>query len=230
MREAGSDPRGRVWLFDLDNTLHDTSAAIAPAVSRRMTQYIERTLGLAPEEADRLRARLWKRYGATLQGLVTLYGIDADAFLREVHDLDDFEQLVHGPRGVVRALKRLRGRKILFTNGPRAYAQKLLFHLRIDTQFHRQYMIEDMRLRGRLRAKPSRAMLAHLLARERIDPRRCVFVEDSLDNLKAAKALRIRTVLVGGLSWRGRTIARPGWVDLKVQSVASLPRAIARLR
>ncbi|HEU4621136.1 MAG TPA: pyrimidine 5'-nucleotidase [Burkholderiaceae bacterium] len=219
-----------VWLFDLDNTLHDTSAAIAPEVSRRMTAYIERRFNLSRDEADRLRAQLWTRYGATLQGLVRLYGIEPGEFLHEVHDLDDFDRLVRSARGVLHALKKLPGRKILFTNGPRAYAQKLLFHLGIEAQFHRQYMIEDMVMHGRLRAKPSRSFLAHLCARERIDPRRCIFVEDSLPNLKSGRYLRIKAVLVTGMSFRRRLIARPHYVGLKVKSAAHLPRAIARLR
>jgi len=219
-----------VWLFDLDNTLHDTSAAIGPEVNRRMTAYIERRLGLPPHEADRLRSRLWLQYGATLQGLVRLYGIEPSEFLHEAHNLDDFDRLMRRSRGVLHALKRLPGRKILLTNGPRAYAQRLLFHLGIDAQFHRHYMIEDMFVHGRLRAKPSRSLLAYVCARERINPRCCVFVEDSIPNLKSGRALRMKTVLVAGMSWRRRLITRPHFVGLKVQSAADLPRAIARLR
>jgi hypothetical protein len=34
-----------VWLFDLDNTLHDASHAIFPAISANMNTYIARVLG-----------------------------------------------------------------------------------------------------------------------------------------------------------------------------------------
>ena len=34
----------RVWLFDLDNTLHDASHAIFRQIDRRMTDYVERHL------------------------------------------------------------------------------------------------------------------------------------------------------------------------------------------
>lgn len=225
-----TSPPSRVWIFDLDNTLHDTSAALGPEVNRRMNRYIERVLGLHPDKADRLRADLWTRYGATLQGLVRLYGIDADAFLHEVHDVEDFDRLVQRSRHALRALKRLPGRKILLTNGPRVYAKKLLFRLRLDAVFHERYMIEDMMIHGRLRAKPSRTLLSVVCARERVDPRRCVFVEDSIPNLKSSRGLHMKTILVTGMSWRRRLIARPHFIGLTVKSVAELPRAVSRLR
>jgi hypothetical protein len=37
--------RARLWLFDLDNTLHDASHAIFPAISANMNTYIARVLG-----------------------------------------------------------------------------------------------------------------------------------------------------------------------------------------
>ena len=37
--------RAPVWLFDLDNTLHDASYAIFPAISANMNIYIARVLG-----------------------------------------------------------------------------------------------------------------------------------------------------------------------------------------
>jgi len=45
-------PSSPVWLFDLDNTLHDASPHIFPHINRSMTAYLERHLDLAPEEAQ----------------------------------------------------------------------------------------------------------------------------------------------------------------------------------
>ena len=42
-----------VWLFDLDNTLHDASPHIFPHINRSMGEYIERHLGLDQAEAHR---------------------------------------------------------------------------------------------------------------------------------------------------------------------------------
>lgn len=231
MLPDGKAVSGRVWLFDLDNTLHNTSAAIFPQINRMMNAYIMRKLGVDEAQASAVRLDLWHRYGATLLGLVKHHGVDAHEFLREAHAFEDLEALIVAERGLAYALARLPGRKILLTNAPQHYAERVLFHLGIDTHFQRRYAVEHMQLRGRFMPKPSRTMLAHVIARERVNPRQCVFVEDTVANLKRAKALRLRTVWVTGMLWPPGTHAKlPTGIDLKVKSVTSLPRAIAHLR
>ena len=44
-----------VWLFDLDNTLHDASAAVFGRLNASMTDYIEQHLGMPRAQADALR-------------------------------------------------------------------------------------------------------------------------------------------------------------------------------
>ena len=55
-----------IWIFDLDNTLHHASAAIFPHLNRQMTAYLMRHLALDETEANALRVRYWRAYGATL--------------------------------------------------------------------------------------------------------------------------------------------------------------------
>ena len=64
--------RGRAptWLFDLDNTLHDASHAVFGPASAAMGVYIQQHLGLSEAEAGALRQSYWRRYGATLLGLL----------------------------------------------------------------------------------------------------------------------------------------------------------------
>jgi putative hydrolase of the HAD superfamily len=90
-----------------------------------------------------------------------------------------------------------------------------------------------MRVHGTFRPKPSAAMLRHVLAREGLAGRpnagRAVLVEDTLSNLKAARAAGFRTVLV--TRHRGAGLRRGGaYVDLRVASVQRLPRMMDRVR
>ena len=62
--------RQRVWLFDLDDTLHDAANASMPGIHVAMGEYMQRELQLTADEAQALRRRYWLRYGATLLGLV----------------------------------------------------------------------------------------------------------------------------------------------------------------
>ena len=58
-----------VWLFDLDNTLHNADAGIFYIINRAMTDYMAQRLKLSEEAASDLRQDYWHRYGATLAGL-----------------------------------------------------------------------------------------------------------------------------------------------------------------
>lgn len=219
------------WLFDLDNTLHNASTAIFPQINQRMTAYVVKALNIDEGKASEVRERYWYQYGATLLGLVKHHQVNARHFLHETHSLEHLHALVEAERGLGWALRRLPGRKILLTNAPEAYARKVLFHLGVALHFHGCYAVEHMELRGRFLPKPSRTMLAHVLAREKLRATECIFVEDTLMNLQQAKSLGLKTVWVTG--WGGRpgwTHGRPLGVDLKVQSVTQLPRAMARLR
>ena len=79
-------------------------------------------------------------------------------------------------------------------------------------------------------------MLAKLIARLRVAPARCVLVEDSAQNLRAARACRLRTVLVTGIGdrlhgVRHRPRAGSGRrIDLQVQSAWDLPRIVHKIR
>ena len=220
-----------VWFFDLDDTLHDASHAIFATIDGRMTQYLVRHLDLDEPAADRLRLTYWRRYGATMLGLARHHAVDPHHFLRETHDFD-VAALLRAERGLARLFARLPGRKVLLTNAPDGYARTVLRELALHAHIGARYTIERMRVHGAFRPKPSRAMLRHMLARERIPAHRAVLIEDSAPNLKAARAVGLRTVLVArpnGPS-NARSPGRAHYVGLRVRSVLDLPKRLAFLR
>ncbi|MCA3219077.1 MAG: pyrimidine 5'-nucleotidase [Burkholderiales bacterium] len=222
--------RRPTFFFDLDNTLHDASHAIFGQINVRMTAYVRQHLGLSEAQANALRERYWHRYGATLMGLVRHHGVRADHFLRTTHDID-LPALVRAERGLVRLFARLPGSKVLLTNAPDVYAAAVVRHLGLHAHLARRYTIETMRVHGSYRPKPSRAMLRNVLARERVRAAQAVLIEDTAVNLKAARALGLRTVLVThGSRVAGRLRARAPYVDLRVRSVLDLPRRLHALR
>lgn len=66
----------RVWLIDLDNTLHDAMPVVFPRIHRAMVEYVARELSLGEDEADALRVRYWRSYGATLLGMIRHHDVD----------------------------------------------------------------------------------------------------------------------------------------------------------
>ena len=75
-------PDETIWLFDLDNTLHNASKGIFQAIDGRMRIGVAETLGVDMDEADRLRLKYWQRYGATMIGLQRHHGADPATFLK----------------------------------------------------------------------------------------------------------------------------------------------------
>jgi putative hydrolase of the HAD superfamily len=224
----------RVWLFDLDNTLHDASRAVFGRLNGSMTDYIEQHLGLPREEANALRMHYWRRYGATLLGLERHHGIRAAHFLAQTHQLPGLEAQLHMPLADRLALQRLPGRKVLLTNAPAEYAKRVLTALGMASIFESIVSIEDMRTFGQLRPKPDLRMMKVVLARLKLPAHRCVLVEDTLANLRPVRQLGMRTVWMQryikhdfkhnphGPQLGGSPHRRPAWVCAKIRQLRSL--------
>jgi putative hydrolase of the HAD superfamily len=183
----------RVWLFDLDNTLHDASHAAFGELHVSMGEYVATHLGLSVEDAGKLRESYWRRYGATLLGLVRHHGVNASHFLEETHRLPGLEDRLRTHAHDRVALRRLRGRKILLTNAPRSYALRVLRALGLTDVFDGVISIDEMTMFGDLRPKPDARMLRQVAVRLKVAPRRCVLVEDTLAHQKAAHRIGMRT-------------------------------------
>ena len=219
----------RVWLFDLDDTLHNAGQASLPHISAAMNVYIEQHLGLAPNEAQALRRQHWLRYGATLLGLVRHNGVDAAHFLHHTHVLPGLEARVRGHGADIAALRRLKGRKFILTNAPAAYARRVLRALGtlgITHLFDGVLAIEDMHMFGHLRPKPDARMLRAVAAKLRVPPSRCVLVEDTLVHQKAARRIGMQTVWMQ--RWLGPAGARrhrkPAYVGLRTRRLRELQK------
>ena len=183
-----------VWLFDLDNTLHDASHAAFGEMHEAIGDYVADFVGVSGDEAQRLRQKYWLRYGATLLGLVRHHGVRAAHFLEETHRMPGLEARLRTSAHDRAVLGRLPGRKIIVTNAPRDYAMRVLRTLRLLRHFDAVVTIEDMSMFGQLRPKPDARMFRRLVAQLRVAPERCVLVEDTLVHLKAARSIGMRTI------------------------------------
>jgi putative hydrolase of the HAD superfamily len=219
--------RHRVWLFDLDDTLHNAGAASMPGIHQAMGAYIEEHLGLTSEQASALRRRYWLRYGATLLGLMHHHDVKAAHFLHHTHVLPGLEARVRGHAADLAALRRLRGRKFILTNAPAVYAARVLGALGLQDAFDGVFSIEDMHMFGHLRPKPDARMLRRLTARLKVHPSRCTLVEDTLVHQKSARRLGMHTVwMQRWLGSRGpQSRRRPAYVDRRITGLHALLKA-----
>lgn len=208
-----------VWVFDLDNTLHNATPHIFPHINRGMTAYLQQHLGLDEQAASELRVHYWRQYGATLSGMMKHHGTDPEHFLWHTHQFPELHKMVLREPRLRHMLLKLPGRKLVFSNAPQHYARAVLKLLRVDDLFDDVFALEQ----ARFRPKPEAAGFMRLLRKHRLNPARCVMVEDSAENLQTAKRLGMRTVWVDG------TPRLPTYVDVKIRNVMELPRALSRL-
>lgn len=184
-----------------------------------MREYIERQLGVDEAEATRIRQDYWQRYGATMLGMVRHHDTDPGHFLWHTHQFDNLAHLVVHERALRSALRRLPGRKIVFSNAPLHYAEAILDTLGVRHLFDAVWCIERLRFQP----KPLSEAFRRLLHGEHLQPRQCIFVEDTAANLKPAKRLGMKTVLIS------RDSRVPAWVDLRLKSALDLPRVLNKL-
>ena len=209
-----------IWLFDLDNTLHNASPHIFPHINRSMTRYLEQHLGLALDEANALRMQYWHRYGATMLGLMRHHGTDPDHFLVETHRFDRLHEMMVFERALRGMLRALPGRRIVFSNAPRHYAEAVLEIMGVRRLFEDVVGIEDLDYHP----KPGIRAYRSLIRRRRLNAAQCIMLEDSAVNLRTAKRLGMRTVLVGG------GLRTPAYVDLRIPNILALRRQLGRLQ
>jgi putative hydrolase of the HAD superfamily len=211
---------GKVWIFDLDNTLHDAAPHIFPHINRSMTEYLQTHLGLDEAAAGELRRRYWLRYGATLLGLIRHHDTDPAHFLWHTHQFPQLDAMLVREPQLRSTLRRLPGRKIVFSNAPVHYARAILKLLAISDLFDDVFSIE----RTRYRPKPDSYGFLRLCRAHRLKPQRCIMVEDNLANLRTAARLGMKSV------WVSRARRAPGYVDVRIARIAQLPRLLAHLQ
>lgn len=185
------------WIFDLDNTLYPARANLFARIDDRMTSYVARRLGLPRDEARRVQKAYFHRHGTTLTGLMADHDVDPHEFLADVHDVE--MEVLEEDAPLAAAIAQLPGRKLVFTNGDKPYALKVLDRLGLGASFEAIHDIHAMALVP----KPHPSAYAGLCAAFGIEPHRAIFFEDMARNLAPAKAIGMATVWVDNGSEQG---------------------------
>ena len=89
-------------------------------------------------------------------------------------------------------IRKLNGKKIIFTNGSRAHAENVTKRIGIDKLFDGIFDIRD----SEFIPKPSREPYIKLVENYKIEPQYCIFFEDIARNLKPAHELGMKTVWI----------------------------------
>jgi len=182
--------KAKYWIFDLDNTLYSGETKVFEQVNKKMSKYISKKLNISIIEAKKIQKSYFYKFNTTLNGMIKNHQIDANEFLDFVHDVDiDF---LKEDRKLNNELKKLNGKKIIFTNGSRKHAQNVTKRLGIDRCFDAIFDIVD----SEFIPKPSMEPYKKLINKHKIDPNLCVFIEDIARNLKPAYEIGMKTIWI----------------------------------
>lgn len=178
------------WVFDLDNTLYPAECDLFAEIDQRMTDFVAEFLHLPREEARATQKRYYAEYGTTLNGLMTLNGMDPMEFLAHVHEID-LSPLPKMP-DLATAISALPGRKFVYTNGSRRHAARVTEYMGLAGVFDGHFAIED----STYTPKPAQSSYDAFCERFEILPQTSVFFEDLSRNLAPAHMMGFATVLV----------------------------------
>lgn len=178
------------WVFDLDNTLYPASCRLFDQIDVKIGAFVSQLLKVDKAEARLVQKAMFYKYGTTLRGLMIEHAVKPEDFLDFVHDID------HAPvacdPGLDEALHALPGRKLIFTNGTVAHAEKVLARLGVTHHFgdifdivHSDYV-----------PKPAIEPYRKFVAQTSIRPETAAMFEDIARNLEAPSTLGMTTVLV----------------------------------
>ena len=180
----------KYWIFDLDNTLYSAKTKVFNQVEKKMTEYVSNKLNTNMDEARKIQKNYFYKYNTTLNGLIKNHKVDAKEFLEFVHNIDI--SFLKKDLELSEELKKLEGKKIIFTNGPKKHALNITKKIGIDHHFDAIFDIID----SNFVPKPAIEPYKKLVEKHKIDPNFSVFVEDIARNLKPAYEMGMKTVWI----------------------------------
>lgn len=188
-------------LFDMDDTLYPLSSGVNLACRKNIEEYMLHHLNIEESEVPKMCLDLYREYGTTMAGLKELgYEFDNDKFHEYVHGRLPYEVLKPDPllRNLLLSMPQ---RKIIFTNGDKAHAIRVLSKLGLGDCFEGIICFETLNPsledNATILCKPSLKAMEAAIQIANLDPNKTIFFDDSARNIASGKQAGLHTVVVG---------------------------------
>jgi putative hydrolase of the HAD superfamily len=179
-------------LLDLDNTLYPRESGLLQRIDRRIDDFIELKLGLAPAEVTLIRQEYWQRYGTTIEGMLIHHNTDPEEYLEYAYRVD-VAAFIKPNSDLAGMLAGLDLRLAVFSNSPLEYVRRVLKRLSIERLMECIYDITFLGYRGKPNPVSYQKVLADLGARSE----ECILVDDTPANLLGAQHAGLTPVHIG---------------------------------
>jgi len=214
----------KYWLFDLDNTLYSGQTKVFDQVDKKMSSFISKKLNVSLEEAKKIQKDYFYKYSTTLSGMMKHHKIDANEFLDFVHDVNlDF---LKQDKGLENEISKIKGKKIIFTNGSKAHAFNVTKKIGIDKLFDGVFDIVE----SNFIPKPSMKAYKILIEKYKIEPQYCILVEDIARNLKPAYELGMKTVWIKNDEPWAAEFSNENFINYKTENLTNFLKEFNELR
>jgi len=181
------------FLIDLDDTIYPPSSGIWTLIGKRIDLFIRNHLQVEWSEIPTLRQNLFNKYGTTMRGLISIYHIDAEEYLKFVHDVPIEDLISPDPKlnSLLTAYSQL---KVIFTNSDERHARRVLRAMKLEDIF--ENIIDIHQISPYCKPQPEAYGLALKVLRDSM-PQDILVIDDSPPNLVTANSLGFHTALVG---------------------------------
>lgn len=178
-------------IFDLDDTLYPQDSGLWDAIGQRISLYMIERLGVPPDEVAARRDQYYRSFGTTLNGLMGDFHVDPADYLDFAHDLR-LEHFIQPDAALDAMLTALPLRKAIFTNADTQHARRVLNCLGVARHFDAIVDIWALNFVN----KPLPEAYQFLLSTLGAQAADCVFVEDSIRNLRPARDIGMKTIWI----------------------------------
>ena len=178
------------WIFDLDNTLYSADSGIFQQVHDLMSKFVSKHLNVEIKKAKEIQRKYYKQHGTTLRGMMDNHGIDPEYFLKEVHKLD--YSIVDSNKKLNEELKKLKGRKIIYTNANLQHTLAVLDRIELSDFFD---YIFDIKMANYI-PKPDLQPYEQIIKDCNLNPSTSAMFDDIAKNLVPAKKVGFTSIWI----------------------------------
>ena len=152
--------------------------------------------------------------------MIKNHKIDANEFLEFVHDID--LSFLKEDKQLDEQIKKIKGKKIIFTNGSLAHAKNVTKRLGIERHFDDIFDIVS----AEFIPKPSLAPYKKIIEKYKIEPQYSIFIEDIARNLKPAYELGMKTVWIENDEPWAAEFSDAGFINYKTKKLSKFLKEI----
>ena len=178
------------WIFDLDNTLYSADSGIFQQVHDLMSKFVSKHLNVEIKKAKEIQRKYYKQHGTTLRGMMDNHGVDPEYFLKEVHKLD--YSIVDSNKKLNEELKKLKGRKIIYTNANLQHTLDVLDRIELSDFFD---YIFDIKMANYI-PKPDLQPYEQIIKDCNLNPSTSAMFDDIAKNLVTAKKVGFTSIWI----------------------------------